>query len=350
MSDVGLSLALPLEIDDVVSRTAGAGPFIGSAIQTDVSASYGQFGRRGIRLGDNNGRSMALDVSSDATGDNLLWYHFRMYVTNDAGANVVRFQEGNTGGETVWTFDADGTVDQFRIQNYNGGTDSPYFGTYAVNTWYDVFVVKAYGASGYVKCWIDGTLEFDSGTVNTGTMPSTQRMRLGGGESSTKDYTWFMDVCMGNGAPSPATSFPLNLAVDAVLLPNGNGASSDLTGSDGNSVNNYEQVDEATPDDATTYNGGSTVDDHDGYAMEDWTDNGETIRGVQIEAVVAKSDAGAASARIGVRSNGTDYWGSDEALSTTWGWIVEVYGDDPNGGASWTDARIDGMELNFAVR
>lgn len=78
----------------------------------------------------------------------------------------------------------------------------------------------------------------------------------------------------------------------------GNGSSSQLTGSDGNSVDNYLQADEAIPQ-ITDYNGHATAGNKDLYAITDLpTTSIYNVDAVRVKALAFKNDAGAKSAKL----------------------------------------------------
>lgn len=156
------------------------------------------------------------------------------------------------------------------------------------------------------------------------------------------------DVYVCNNAGSVNNDF-LGDCVVLTSLPTGNGASSALLGSDGNSVNNYALVNESAAD-TTTYVGSATSGDKDTYAMADLAYTSGTIKGVQVAAYAAKSDAGAKTARNVVRSGGTDYPGSDVALSTTYLPYLEIKETDPDTGAAWTISGFNAAEFGFEAR
>lgn len=133
-------------------------------------------------------------------------------------------------------------------------------------------------------------------------------------------------------------------------LPNNNGNSSILAGSDGNSVNNYALVNEVTPD-TTTYVGSATTGDKDTYAFADLPYTAGAVKGVVLTSYAAKSDAGARTARSVVRSAGTDYPSAvDVALSTSYTTYRTVLETDPATSAAWTIAGFNAAEFGFEAR
>ena len=133
------------------------------------------------------------------------------------------------------------------------------------------------------------------------------------------------------------------------LSPNGNGTTSELTGSDGNSVDNYLLVDES-PANTSDYVGSATDNLRDTYAFSNVSGTPTTIRGVAIYAFASKSDAGAKSLALVTRSGGTEAQTADEALSLTWRYFQHLYETDPTDSAVWTQTKVDNAEFGVKVR
>lgn len=135
------------------------------------------------------------------------------------------------------------------------------------------------------------------------------------------------------------------------INPNGNGNYSQLTGSDGNSTDNYQQVDEGYTINNSDYNGSATVDQIDTYAYENLPAGLGVIDGILIHTKALKSDSGDKSARRVYRRAGTDNFGSDLTLPAAspenfW----EILEDDPIAAGAWTPTNLDASEFGFQTR
>lgn len=159
---------------------------------------------------------------------------------------------------------------------------------------------------------------------------------------------WITDfyICDDTGS-APNNTFLGDVTV-RTLSPNGNGNSSQLLGSDGNSTDNYLLVDEK-PFSSTDYTGSATTGQKDTYALSDLPASVTTVYGVNVNANMLKSDAGAASARMVIRTGSTDYGGSTRALSTGALTYHEFYEQNPNTSTFWTPANVDGLEAGMEV-
>lgn len=159
--------------------------------------------------------------------------------------------------------------------------------------------------------------------------------------------TWADDIYLCNTA-GVRNDFLGDCVVEG-LLPSGDGATSQLLGSDGNSTSNYALVDEATPDTAD-YVGSATTGEKDTYAFSNLAHPLGTVLGVSTVVYAAKTDAGARSIRAVTRVGGTDYPGSDASLSTTYAAYSEVLELDPSTVTAWTVSSVNGAEFGVEVR
>jgi len=217
--------------------------------------------------------------------------------------------------------------------------------TIPVATWVYVEIkVVLHDSTGSVVIHVNGAQVFSvtgADTKNAGTKTVLDSFVLFGGGSNM----FVDDLYLCNGAGSTNNDFLGDIKIET-LFPNGNGTTSQLTGSDGNSTDNYLLVDETTPN-TSDYNGSATNDQYDTYAMSNLVTASGTVYGVVIYAYAAKSDAGAAGGAIMLRSGGTDYELTDNALGTGYQYYREVKELDPNTSAAWTISATNSVEVGF---
>ncbi len=133
------------------------------------------------------------------------------------------------------------------------------------------------------------------------------------------------------------------------LYPDGNGNYSQFVGSDSNSVNNYQLVDETLVDDAD-YVTSDTAGNKDSYTMSNLAQTPSSIEAVQITANVRKDDAGTRVGRTFFRIGGTDYDSGDIALSTSYQMATYLRETDPSTSAAWTNSSLSSMEVGVKVQ
>lgn len=187
-------------------------------------------------------------------------------------------------------------------------------------------------------------------TKNAGTKTVFDTITIGqpAYRSPQTGFSDYDDFYLCNGAGSVNNTFLGDSRV-RTLVPNGNGNSSQLLGSDADSVNNYLLVDEATPD-VADYVGSATDNQKDLYAFSDLTETAGVIRGVQDNAYAAKTDAGARSLALVTRTATIDYDSTDRALGISAAYIRELRELNPNTGLAWTIAEVTAAQWGVKVR
>lgn len=132
------------------------------------------------------------------------------------------------------------------------------------------------------------------------------------------------------------------------LYPDGNGNYSEFDGSDGNSTNNYQLVDDATNDDAD-YVTSETVGERDSYTFANPAQTPVTINAVQLTACLRKDDAGARVARTFHRISGSNYESSDITLSTSFEFKTHMRETNPATASAWTASDLNALESGVKV-
>lgn len=188
-------------------------------------------------------------------------------------------------------------------------------------------------------------IDFSGDTKNGGTNTTIDRVDFGayGAGSSTP----IDDVYILNTSGSINNTFLGDIRV-ATLMPDGGGNRSQLVGSDGNSTDNYLLVDEK-PYSTADYNGSATIGNGDTYTLQDLPVTPTTIHAAQVVGIMAKTDAGAGNAKLVARTAATDYLSSSIALGTTYATYVNIYEQNPNTSAAWTESNINGLEAGMEV-
>ena len=132
--------------------------------------------------------------------------------------------------------------------------------------------------------------------------------------------------------------------------PNANGNHSGLTGSDGNSVNNFQQVDDGVTANDADYNGAAANDLIDTYGHEDLPASVSVVDGILVHTRAYKSDSGVKSGRRVFRSGSTDDFGPDLSLGITPANYWEVMQEDPVAAGAWTPANFNAGEFGYQTR
>ena len=169
----------------------------------------------------------------------------------------------------------------------------------------------------------------------------------------------FDDLYIFDGTDGPDTVAVNNdFAGDNKILthwPNGNGATNDLVGSDGNSVDNYLLVQEALTDDDSTYVESTTPGEIDLYEVENLKETAISIEAIQVNNVTRKTEAGISTMRSLVRPLTTNFAGvtvhpsySEDPVDS---YVNEfdVYDKDPETDLAWTESGFNTTEFGIEI-
>lgn len=206
-------------------------------------------------------------------------------------------------------------------------------------------------AGGTINCYVDSNptpvLSYTGDTKNGGTKTVFDHFYFNG-----TGYAWIDDIYLSNGAGPAPYNDRLGELRCYPLRPNGNGAVNQAIGSDGDSVNNYLLVDEAS----VSLNTGDwtqimTDGDMDLYTLSDLSIVSGQIANVEVAQYAQKTDAGAKSIRQIIRTNSSNFAGNDQALVTN-SYIPVRYNwkTNPDTGAPWTIAEINALQAGWEAR
>lgn len=178
-------------------------------------------------------------------------------------------------------------------------------------------------------------------TSNTGN-EWTDQFRVGGGQVY---YTAIDDVYLLNGSGSTNNDFLGDIKVECIR-PTGAGNQTDFTPSTGS---NWENVDDITPDDDSTYNyhAPQGLPGTDLFAMGDLTTISGSIFGIQPIMFTRKDDAGSADLYSVIRTNSTDYVGSGVTLGDSYIYHIDILEENPNTATAWTVTDINNIEGGY---
>jgi len=183
---------------------------------------------------------------------------------------------------------------------------------------------------------------------------TSQDTRNGGNASvdlvrfyQTTNPSYVDDVVVMDSSGSAMNDLIGDIKVEC-LLPNGNGNSSQLAGSDGNSTDNYALVDEVPANADTDYVQSATVGQKDTYTYGNLATTAGTVHGVQVATYARKTDAGTRKIASVARLSTTEEDSAEFILSTSYQVLTDVRPTKPGGGA-WTIADVNNAEFGVKV-
>lgn len=220
------------------------------------------------------------------------------------------------------------------------------------NQWYYLELKATLGDSpnGSYEVRVNGVTRMQAtgtDTKNAGTKTVFDSVLLSSGIWSSGQEANLDDVYVTNGAGSVNTGFMGDIAIETIY-PDSNGNSSQFVGSDADSVNNYQLVDETTPSTAD-FVGSATVGNKDTYSMGNLVRTVGAVNGVMVSSYAFKTDSGVRTIKNIARSGGTEVQSAQNALTTTWTPVSNTYDTDPNGGGNWTISSVNNAEFGFTV-
>jgi hypothetical protein len=214
----------------------------------------------------------------------------------------------------------------------------------ALGTWYLLELhVKINNSTGILEFKVDGVLD-SAATISGDTQPAAittiNIIRF----HATTNTGYYDDIAINNVSGSEDISWPGDGRIVA-LTPSDNGYSSQWTGSDGDSTDNYQLIDEKPPSDADYVRVTTGSGLIDGYSLSTFDLSGSTIGRVWTN-TRAKSDSAGDWLYHGVRSGSVNYFISG-SLPTSFGTLTSSGSGwklNPNTSASWTQSDIDDLQ------
>lgn len=290
---------------------------------------------------------------------------------NHNGANA---NEGWLGGRPtdalygiICTFGSDDGATPHVTVNVVGGntfevrrglTNGTLLGSYGWPTtpdytsWYYVEVkAKLHDSLGYVTVKVNGQTILDLQNIDTkngGTKTVFDYVAMSGSWVNNGRYAASDDIYLCNGAGTVNNDFLGDVAIET-LYPNGDGSSSQFTGSDGNSLLNYQLVDEPGTVVMTDYVEDSVSGHKDLYAISNLARSSGPVLGVQVTDHVVNTDSGAVSAKVSLKSGATSVASAAFPLVTTPGIIRKMWEQNPDTSAAWDVASVNSLEAGIEV-
>ena len=191
----------------------------------------------------------------------------------------------------------------------------------------------------------DVWVTYTGDTKYSSTLATANSIRLYGLPSAIN--SWYDDFYICDATGTVNNSYLGDVRVDT-LFPSGVGASAQFmpTGS----ATNWENVDEASPDEDTSYNASETAGNIDSFTFADLTALNATIMGVQANILARKDDAGTRLLRAVARVGSTNYEGTDLTLSDSYVDQRTIWNQNPATTAAWTEAEINAAEFGYKVQ
>lgn len=222
---------------------------------------------------------------------------------------------------------------------------------FKLHTWNTIeWYVVITNSTGVNQCvlWLNGEEVCNLVGVDTQQTANSFATGVSIGTGLNNLNTYFDDLAIWTEEVTNSPIFYGDLKVQT-LYPNGNGNYSQFVGSDLNSVNNFEMVDE-TKINAADYVGSGTVGNKDSYTITDLAAGTANIISAQISANVLKTDAAVRTGKTFIRLDGVDYEQPEFFAAASATDAVDMMHTNPATGSAWQASEVNAAEIGIKVQ
>jgi hypothetical protein len=272
----------------------------------------------------------------------ILGFAYKTYITSNIP--IAHFEDVGNNAQVTISRASSGAIEFRRGSRYG----TLLFTTTATellpqNVW--VYVeIKAtiHDTTGYIEVRVNGISQgVFNGNTRTTANNSASTIMFG----DVGNYMYYDDVYVCNDAGSVNNDFLGDVRVIA-LMPNGAGDTTQFTPSAGA---NWQCVDETVQNGDTDYVSSNTAGHRDLYAISDMTYTPQSIKAVQVGAVLRKDDAGARTVSTVLKSGGVVDAASPVGISTDYQFIGKIYENNPDGSVPWVRAAVDALQAGVEI-
>lgn len=304
----------------------------------------------------NDDQGIRKDLSSHQTGINYFGFAWQMTTTTPTTApKVISWWDGTTC-QCFLRANADGSFAIVRGDGTVIATSAT--GLWSHSTWYFLEIkIKISNSTATGDCQVrlngNSTAIIDvtaASDIQNGSNAGFDRFSLrwtslaavSTHTTNHDDFYWMDD------SGSVNNGFTGDVRI-CTLLPTGNGNSSQFVGSDGNSTNNFQLVDESQGNSDTDYVESSTVNDIDLYGFENLPASAATVKAIQTTTFARKTDAGTRTIAHMTRISSTNYQGADITLNAAYRNQETIQETSPATATAWTVSEVNGAEFGMKV-
>lgn len=214
-----------------------------------------------------------------------------------------------------------------------------------IATWQYLEFKATIGSSGSYDVHLGGTSVLSQTGVNTQATSNASANQVQVGPFANV-YVYVDDLYVLNSAGSVNNTF-LGESKIVTSLPNAD-SSINTAWTPQAGTTHYNQVNEANPDDDTTYNYSQTPGQLDTYKYPSVTLTG-TIAGVQVTLCEKKDNTGTRTTAVEYRSSGgSNYTGANNfSPGTSYSMDRQIFETDPATAAAWTSSGVNGGEFGI---
>lgn len=354
------------ELNSIVAGVESSAPAItGTGVHSTqaVTVRSGGFawkGQSGITTG--GGAELAMVYSpANSTGRTQFWrWYVRIHTLPTTGLALAGYVTDNTsakGGEFLITTAGVLTLNTWTADAQIGSTGP----TLVVDTWYRMEMSQVFTSNVWTG-YVDG-VQFATGTGDTACATNKMFVSASGPSPGVANYEVYYDDLACN---DDTGSFQNTLPGAGKIIQLNPSAAGDVntfatqTGGTAGAANNFTRVNNIPPDDATTFNGSSTLNEHDLFNAQDSGIGASDV--VNVVAVggrfrnstadvtgsfkfeIEKTGSGTKSQSTAIIPNSVT-WRTNATSATVLTYPITLY-QDPDASA-WTQTTLDSMQIGY---
>lgn len=235
---------------------------------------------------------------------------------------------------------------------YNGTVIATFTGAFADAVWVQYeFEITINNTTGAVHVRKNGNTvdDFVATGINTrGGSTNAYANHLTIGQNSPQNNNAIWDDFLWFSATGAAPNTWVGDVRCVQLMPTADTAQKQFTPNSGTS--NFSRVNEAQEDGDTSYVSDVVAGHNDLYDIADLATTPASVVAVQTKGFVKKSDAGARSAQVQLKSGSSTVTSAAAVLPTTYQYISRIDTVDPNTSAAWTGTAINAIQIGPVVQ
>ena len=292
-------------------------------------ASYNSaFARCHIRCSGSTSYAQTPVLSNKAD----IWIHVEIDQTTAITSSTLRtvMEMVNAAGTSKFRLQAARTDDNWSL-DYHNGTTWVNLGSFiadgsALQTC-DIHIVSN-TASGSVAMYMSGTNRFTSATTDFSSIAGVAQLKMYGVTAAVDGQHAFSQIILADEPTVGMRVFTVPVS--------GVGADTGFTGA-------YTEIDEVTYSDADFINSG-TANQVSTYATTAPALTGYNVRAVSVTARAKRGAGGPQNIQLALRSGGTTYFSSSQALDVAYGAHINVWETNPATSAAWVNTAVASLQ------
>jgi len=318
---------------------------------TSGNTSAGRTGTLSIRVGDSGANWANWNWGETLT---TFVFGFAYYAASlgTTPVRILRIKDGSTTNLEMFIRD----TGAFYVIGAWGTSSDSATGLIPQGAWgYIEIKMTIDNTVGSYEVRINGVNELSSSGIDTqsGSNVYCDNIRFEGTGVTDIDVAYIDDVYLVDDTTSFNNDFLGDTRV-FTLFPIGDGNVSNMTGSDGNKIDNWALVDESVPS-STDWVGSALEGDIDTYDMTSLSSTTYVVHGIITSVYGAKGDAGTKFLRHVLRTGSTggaptDNVGTSYALGLGYSVVDEIWNVNPVTSTQWTEGEINAMEVGQETR